>query len=112
MKERKNRATIKHVAIATQSLKCDRWNKMEPVVDSVHPTYKHVLLQHAQPWPCRFLPVTKALDLFVLKTYSWCPTLQQEIHQDTLKCHQNSVRGKNGGFWIWPISHLEWSSLE
>ena len=51
-----------------------------------------------------FLPLMKAHQSFILKTYSWCPTLQQawqEI-QDNWKCHPNSVR-KNGDFGFGPI---------
>ena len=38
---------------------------------------------------------------FILKTHSWCPTLQQEI-QDNWKCHQSPSVAKNRGFGFGP----------
>ena len=65
--------------MATQSLKCDGWKKMEQSIPSV--ALKNcVAIATRSTVAIPILPVMKAHWPFILKTHSWCP--QQETQDN------------------------------
>ena len=67
--------------MAIQSLKCDGREKMEQSNPSGALT-NCVAIATRPTVAMLFLPAMKAHQPFVLKTHSWCPTLQQEIQDN------------------------------
>ena len=99
----KNWATIKHIAMATQSLKCD--GRKNGKVDSVLRTYK---LRCFSNMPIRDHAVFACHDS-TLAVNSENPFMMSNLttgNSGQLKMSPNSVRRKNGGFGFGPTSLL------